>query len=167
MSNSIEIRQGKYPTAHVPGAQSLGDVFAEWQERGFTPVEVTRDQVLQRIEIIHDPLKGELTWKTSGSLDGLGMTLLATQATMLMPAILTADGAMSICEYFTRGQGQLDLGTGEAAVMVAFKDGRLALDWQPKETPIAAKKLLAAALLFLLARDAGLPIERLAESLGV
>ena len=97
-------------------------------------------------------------------MDGLIACEMITNAAFLMPAILVVDGAMSIAEYFTNGVGQLDLGTGEAAVMIAFKNGRLAIDWTPKEAPaptIAAKKLLAIALLRLIAEDAGLPMERL------
>ncbi len=155
-----------FPHAQVPGAKSLQEVFDEWKRRGIKPVEITEGEQLQRIVITHDPIKGELKWETKGPMDGLMASLLTLNATMLMPAIVTADAALSIAEYFTRGPGQLDLGTGTAAVMIGFQDGRLVLDWTPKNAPIAAKKLLATALLFMIAKDAGLPIERLLKLFG-
>lgn len=154
-----------FPMAQVPGATSLNQVFAQWKKRELKPVEVTRAETIQRITIEHDPLKGELKWETQGPLDGLIATEIITNAAFLMPAILTADGAFSIAEYFTKGAGQLDLGT--AAVMVGFQNGKLVLDWTPKDAPIAAKKLLAAAMLFMIAKDAGLPMENLLKSLGL
>ncbi len=166
MSDQLTGGNEIFPVTQVPGTQPLAEVFMQWKKRGLEPVEVTRESVLQRIEITHDPLEGKLTWKSSGNMDGLGTVLMALEATCLMPAFVVADAAFSICDYFTRGDGQLDLGTGEAAVMVAFKDGRLALDWQPKDAPIAAKKLLASALIFMLAKDAGLPLEKLLRAFG-
>lgn len=150
-----------FPAAQVPGATSLNQVFAQWKKRGLKPVEITDGDQLQRITITHDPLKGKLKWETQGSLDGLIATEIITNAAFLMPAILTAEGAFSIAEYFTKGPGQLDLGTGTAAVMIGFQNGKLVLDWTPKDAPIAAKKLLAAALLFMIAKDAGLPLEKI------
>lgn len=155
-----------FPAAQVPGAKSLAEVFAAWKKRGLKPVEITEGEQLQRIIITHDPLKGELKWETRGPLDGLMATEMIANAAFLMPAILTAEAAFSIAEYFTRGAGKLDLGTGTAAVMIGFQDGKLVLDWTPKDAPIAAKKLLAAALLFMIAKDAGLPLENLLKSLG-
>ncbi len=156
-----------FPNAMVPGAQTMSDVLAVWKLCGLKPVQITDGDQLQRITLTHDPLRGELKWETQGPLDGLLATEMIANAALLMPAIITADGALSIAEYFTRGPGQLDLGTGEAGVVVVFKEGRMALDWEPKDAPIAAKKLLAAALLFMVARDAGLPIERLLAALGM
>lgn len=147
--------------AQVPGATSLNQVFAQWKKRGLEPVEVARADTIQRITIEHDPLDGKLTWKTSGPMDGLMTQLLTVNALVLMPSLVVGDAAVSIAEYFTTGKGRIDLGTGTAAVMIGFQDGKLVLDWTPKDAPIAAKKLLAAALLFMIAKDAGLPIERL------
>ncbi|MBI3385760.1 hypothetical protein HY031_01600 [Candidatus Gottesmanbacteria bacterium] len=131
------------------------------------PVEVARADTIQRITIEHDPLDGKLTWKTSGPMDGLMAQLLAVNAAVLMPSIIVGDAAVSIAQYFTTGKGRVDLGTGTAAVMIGFQDGKLVLDWTPKDAPIAAKKLLAAALLFMIAKDAGLPMERLLKSFGM
>ena len=89
-----------------------------------------------------------------------------TKAAFLMPSVVVGDAAQSIAEYFTIGDGQIDLGSGEAAVMIAFKDGKLAIDWEPRDAPIAAKKLLAVALLRMIAEDAGLPIEKLFRALS-
>jgi hypothetical protein len=155
-----------FPAAQAPGATSLKDVFAQWKRRGLEPVEVTRAETIQRITIEHDPLDGKLTWKTSGPMDGLMTQLITVNALMLMPSLIVADAAVSIAGYFTTGKGRVDLGTGTAAVMIGFENGKLVLDWQPKDAPIAAKKLLAAALLFMIAKDAGLPMENLLKSLG-
>lgn len=150
-----------------PEERPLPEVLAEWRARGLTPTEITDGEQLQRITITHDPLRGQLKWETKGPLDGLIATELIADAALLMPAVVVGDAAVSIAEYFTRDEGRLDLGTGQATVIVAFSNGRLALDWQPKEAPIAAKKLLAAALLYLVARDAGLPLENLLRALGM
>lgn len=99
-------------------------------------------------------------------MDGLMTQLLTVNALMLMPSLIVADAATSIAGYFTTGKGRIDLGTGTAAVMIGFENGKLVLDWTPKDAPIAAKKLLAAALLFMIAKDARLPMENLLESLG-
>jgi len=153
--------EGRFPTAQAPGATTLAEVLETWRARGLQPVEITEGEQLQRIIITHDPLRGELKWETQGPMDGLIATEVATNAMLLMPAILVAEGAFSIAEYFTRGPGKLDLGTGQAGVVVGFKDGRLSLAYDPPDAPIAAKKLLAAALLFMVTRDAGLPLEKL------
>lgn len=155
-----------FPAAQVSGAKSLKQVFAEWKKRGLEPVEVARADTIQRIIIEHDPLDGKLTWKTQGPMDGLMTQLLSINALVLMPSLVVGDAAVSIAEYFTTGKGKVDLGTGTAAVMVGFQDGRLVLDWTPKDAPLAAKKLLAAALLFMIAKDAGLPLENLLKAMG-
>lgn len=160
----------RFPTAMVEGATSLPEVFRAWKERwGLEPKEVTAEQVLQRVTLVHDPLKGELTWKTE-NLDGLGAMLQAVEATVLMPCVITAEGALSIAQYFTQGPGRLDIGTGEAGLIIGFRDGRLVWDWQPKDVPcpkIVAKKLLAALLLSMIAEDTGLPIERILKAFGM
>ncbi|MBI4999672.1 hypothetical protein HZB97_02800 [Candidatus Gottesmanbacteria bacterium] len=46
-----------FPSAQVPGAKSLKQVFTQWKKRGLEPVEVSREATIQRIEITHDPLK--------------------------------------------------------------------------------------------------------------
>lgn len=163
---AVSKKQGMFPMAQVPGATSLNQVFAQWKKRGLEPVEVSRAETIQRITIEHDPLDGKLTWKTEGPMDGLMTQLLTVNALILMPSLIVADAAVSIAEYFTTGAGRIDLGTGTAAVMIGFQDGKLVLDWTPKDAPIAAKKLLAAALLFMIAKDAGLPLEKLLKSLG-
>ena len=162
----ITKKQNLFPTAQVPGATSLNQVFAQWKKRGLEPVEVTRDQTVQRIIIEHDPLDGKLTWKTEGPMDGLMTQLLTVNALVLMPSVIVGDAAVSIAQYFTSGKGRIDLGTGTAAVMIGFENGKLVLDWTPKDAPIAAKKLLAAALLFMIARDGGLPLAEILGSLG-
>lgn len=163
---AVSQRQKLFPAAQVPGATSLKQVFAAWKKRGLEPVDVARADTLQRITIEHDPLDGKLTWKTQGPMDGLMAQLLAVNALVLMPSLIVADSAVSIAQYFTTGKGRIDLGTGTAAVMIGFENGKLVLDWQPKDAPVAAKKLLAAALLFMIAKDAGLPLENLLKSLG-
>lgn len=155
-----------FPAAQVPRAKSLAQVFEEWKKRGLEPVDVARADTIQRITIEHDPLDGKLTWKTQGPMDGLMTQLLTVNALMLMPSLIVADAAVSIAGYFTTGPGKVDLGTGTAAVMIGFENGKLVLDWQPKDAPVAAKKLLAAALLFMIAKDAGLPMENLLNALG-
>lgn len=167
MSNDVVVQKELFPTAQAAGALTESDVFARWRERGMEPVEVTPEQTIQRIVIEHNTLTGELKWTCSPNMDGLMAILNATRTAVLMPSLLVGDAAMSLCEYFTSGAGQLDLGTGKAAVVIGFDNGRMVLDWQPKDAPIAAKKLLAAALIFMVAKDAGLPIERLMKAMGM
>ena len=166
MNDCIE-RVDKFSTALATGALTESDVFAQWRGRGLEPVEVTPEQTIQRIVIEHHTLTGELRWTCSPNMDGLMAILNATRTALLIPSLLVGDAAMSLCEYFTSGAGQLDLGSGKAVVVIGFDNGRLALDWQPKDSPIAAKKLLAAALIFMVAKDAGLPIERLMSAMGI
>lgn len=128
---------------------------------GLEPKEITEDQALQRIIITHNPLKGQISWETK-NLDGLAAILTAIEATVLMQAIVTARGAVSLCTEFTRGDKQLDLGTGEAVAVVAFKDSRLI--WDGKPNRLAVKRLLAAVLLGLIAQDDGEPFEQLIHS---
>ncbi len=166
MPNDLIVQKPEFPLAQVPSATSLEEVFAAWKERGLKPVELTQEETTQRIVIEHDPLRGNLKWTSSPNMEGMGVILHAAETTVLMPAVVTAEGAVSITEYFLRGQGKIDLGTGSAAVMLAFKDGRLAIDYQPKDSPIAAKKLLAAAFISLIAKDAGIPIENILVTLS-
>ncbi len=167
MPNDLIVQKEEFPLAQVPSATSLEEVFAAWKERGLKPVELTQEETVQRIVIEHDPLKGKLKWTASPNMDGMGVVLHAAEATILMPAVVTAEGAVSIAEYFLRGEGKIDLGTGSAAVMLAFKDGRLAIDYEPKTNgDVAAKKMLAAAFLSLVAKDAGIPIENIIVTLS-
>jgi len=119
----------------------------------------TEAETVQRIVITHDPLNGQLKWTISPNMDGLMATLLATNTLALMPALVVADAAVSIAEYFTTGEGRADLGTGEAAVMIAFRNGRLAVDSLPANNKTALRKLLATTLMALLAADDGHPLE--------
>src|SRR3990167_7458340 len=130
---AISQKSGLFPAAQVPGAASLKQVFAQWKKRGLEPVEVSRAETVQRIVIEHDPLDGQLKWTTSGNMDGLMAQLLTVNAAVLMPSIIVGDAAVSIAEYFTTGKGRVDLGTGTAAVMIGFQDGKLVLDWTPKD----------------------------------
>ena len=82
--DELIVREELFPTAQAPGAESFDDVIAAWKARGLEPVEVAKDAVIQRIEITHDPTRGELSWKTTGNMDGLHATLLAMQATCLI-----------------------------------------------------------------------------------
>ncbi len=166
MTDALIKINNRYPMAQVPNAQSSTDVLAEWKRRGFTWQELTREQALQTILIEHDPLDGKMVITPSKNMDGLLIILHAAEAAFLVPAVLVADAAQSIAEYFTVGKGQVDLGTGEAMVVVVFKDGRLAVDFEPRDAPIAAKKLLAVALLRMIAQDAGLPIQNLFGALN-
>jgi len=166
MSKKLAKIQPRYPMAQIPNALTTEEVVTAWREKGFAPQQISDTEALQTITITNDPLHAKLSWQASANLDGLGITLHATEATLLMQSVITAEGAQSICEYFTKGDGRIDLGTGEAMVLVAFKNGRLALDWNPKDAPIAAKKLLANALLYMIAKDAGLPLENLLTAFG-
>lgn len=160
-------RDTKFPTAQVDGAVSLAAVLEAWKERGLEPVDIARSDTVQKITIEHDPLDGKLTWSVTGNMDGLMAQLLAVNALVLMPSLIVGDAVMSIAEYFTTGAGRIDLGTGEAAVVIAFKEGRLSMDSMPKDNPIAVRKLMAAALLYLLAQDNGNPTERFLKAFGM
>src|SRR3990167_7776098 len=112
-SQAIEPRRELFPASQVAGATSVADVLAAWKEQGLEPQDVARADTLQRISIEHDPLDGKLKWTTSGPMDGMMAILLAVQT------------AISMGEYFLQGAGRVDMPSGEAAVVIAFKDGRL------------------------------------------
>lgn len=166
MTDKLQKTRERFPFAQVPGALTADDVFKAWRERGFEPQEMSDSDILQTIKIINDPVRGTMQWSASKNLDGLGIIANTLKAVLSMQAIITAECAQSVCEYFTKGEGRIDLGTGEAMVLIVFKNGRLALDWNPKDAPIAAKKLLASALLYMIAEDAGLPLENLLNAFG-
>ncbi len=165
MSDELVVTTERYPFAQVQGAQSMQDVLEAWKERGWKPVQLSIDDLIQTVKISLNPKNGDLSWECSANMvDGLMATLLATEATFLMPSLVTAEGAISLAEYFARGEGRPDLGTGEAMVIIGFKDGKLKIDWEPKDRPIACKKLLAMALMCLLISDTQkLPMERIWE----
>jgi hypothetical protein len=166
VTDSLEKVAERFPMAQVSGAQSLAEIDAQWKERGYIGRLLTKEQTIQRIVIERDPIEGKLTWTISPNQDGLLAVLNATSAAYLMPCVVVGDVAQSIAEYFCVGDGRVDIGSGKAVVIVAFKDGKLAIDFEPRGAPIAAKKLLAIALLRLLAEDAGLPIDKIMQAIG-
>jgi hypothetical protein len=155
----------RFPSAQVQGARSLQEVLDAWEKRGLNPVELTTEETIQRITIEHDPLNGKLTWTISRNMDGLMATLIATNTLVLMPSLIVSETVKSIATYFVEGEGRGDLGSGEAMVLIAFKDGRLVIDSMPKDNKIAIRKLLAATLITLLAQDNRNPIEEFAGTL--
>ena len=153
-TQAVEPRREMFPMAQVEGATDIAQVLAAWKERGLEPQDVSRADTIQRITIEHDPLDGKLSWKSSGPMDALMTIWLAVNA------------AISIGDYFTNGAGRADMPTGEAAVVIAFKDGRLSIDTLPKDEPLAAEKLLTSVLAYLWAKNNGHPVERFLRVFG-
>ena len=165
-TQAVEPRRELFPMAQVPGATTLAEVEQAWKAAGLKMEEASRADLLQRIEIIHDPLDGKITVNTHGPQSGAMVQLLIINALVLMPSIIVADAAMNMLEYFTTGPGKIDMEAGEAKVIVGFKDGRLVLGFDPPDKQIAAEKLLARALLYLFAKNNGLPLERFLRAFG-
>ena len=152
-SVAIEPRREMFPMAGVPGATDLTEVIEAWKERGLEAEEISRADTLQQIVTSHDPLNGQLTWKTSGPMDAL------------MAVWLAVNTAISIGEYFTQGTGRVDMPTGEVVVIMGFKNGRLSIA-QPEGNQLAAEKLLTNVLRYFWARSNGNPVERFAQAFG-
>ena len=153
-TQAIEPHRELFPAAQVAGATSVADVLAAWKERGLEPQEVSRADILQWIKIEHDPLDGKLKWTTSGLMDGMMAILLAVQT------------AISMGEYFLQGAGRVDMPSGEAAVVIAFRDGRLSFDITPKDNQLAAEKLVAALLAYWWAKTNGHPLDQFMGAFG-
>ena len=165
-SQAIEPRRELFPHAGVPGVISLAEIEAAWTARGLKMQEANRADLLQRIEIVHDPLDGQITVNTHGPQSSAMVQLLMINAIVMMPCLIVADATMSMLEYFTTGPGKIDMETGEAKVFIGFKDGRLVVGIDPPDNQLAAEKLLGRALLYLLAKSNGLPLERFLKAFG-
>ena len=159
--NQIAPIEERFPFCNVLGITNLQEFTEYCKANNLAPTQLTREETQQRITITHDPLEGKLHWEITPNMDGLMATLIAGEALFLMPSLVVGDAVASIAEYFTQGKGHIDLGTGEAFVAVGFKDGKLSIQFEPHDKPIALKKLLMAALLSVLASDAGMPMENI------
>jgi len=59
-----------FPTALVPNAKDLDDVFESWKEVGLTPTEVSEDDLISEIKIEAGKHNGELNWSVEKA-DGI------------------------------------------------------------------------------------------------
>ena len=150
---AIAPRREMFPNAGVQGAQDLQTVLAAWEADGRVATEVSRADTLQQIITTHDPLDGELTWKSSGPMDALQTIWLAVMT------------AISIGEYFTQGAGRVDMPTGEVVVIMGYKDGKLSIA-QPSGNQLAAEKLLTSVLAYFWAKNNSDPVERFLRAFG-
>ena len=157
--------QEAFPTSMVPGAKSLPDVLRGWKDQwNFVPKEMSEEDIIQRIVIEYDPLKGTISWIPSKNMDGLGQMLTTMEAWLSMPSIIVGDALLNMIGYYLSSEGRIEIGTGQAAVIIGFEDGRLFSDSHPKDVPvpeIAEKKLLVGRLLYLLAKSQNLPGEQI------
>lgn len=164
-SKSIASITEAFPAAMVKGARSHLDVIKGWKEKwNFVPKEMSEEDIIQRIVIEFNPLTGEVSWTPSKNMDGLGQMLTTMEAWLSMPSIIIGDAMLSMIQYYLSSKGRIKVGTGRAAVIIGFEDGRLFSDSHPKNVPvpeISEKKLLVARLLYLLARAQGLPAEQI------
>ena len=152
---AVEPFREMFPHAGVPGASDFNQVLQVWKEKwGLEPHDVARADTLQSIDIVHDPLDGKLTWNKRGPMDGLMTIWLAVSA------------AISIGEYFSNGAGRIDMPSGEAAVGIVYKDGRLSFDSQPKGNQLALEELLTSLLRYFWAKQNGNPVERFLQAFG-
>lgn len=141
MSN-IKPYQEAYPMAQAPGAQTLQQVFEQWQAHGLTPVECTTEELRQTITIEHDALKRDLKWSTR-KMDGV-------QALGIM-----ATAMVDMWRYFIKAEGRPELSSGLASVAVRLEGNRLTVGLNPVDDPTVVKGALIAALFEVIDRDRG------------
>ena len=166
--NQIAPSKERLPFCNVPGVTDLAGFMEYCQQHNLTPTQVTQDEILHRVSATLDLKTGIIKgWEISPNFpDGMMACLVAGEAVFLLPSLVMASAAMSLVEYFTKGEGHIDLGSGEAFVAIGFKDGKLSIQFEPHDKPIALKKLLMAALLSVLASDAGMPMEKIWKLFG-
>jgi hypothetical protein len=142
MTNGIVKHEQKFPTAHVPGATSIEEVFEAWESAGLQPVEVASEDLEQRISIKHNALTGQVEWRTE-KMDGVqALGIMAT--TML-----------SLFEVFFKAQARPKFSSGEARVAVYLDGERLTVGISPLHDPTVVKGALAAALWEIVTRAGG------------
>jgi hypothetical protein len=130
----------KYPTARVPGALTLADVFAGWEAAGLTPVEVSTEDLAQRINIEYNALTTQLKW-TTDNMDGV-------QALGIM-----ADAFLSMFSEFFKAKPRPKFSSGQARVMVNLDGNQLAVALDPLHDPTVVKGVLGAALAEVITRS--------------
>ena len=125
-----------FPLAQVPGAQTLAEVFAAWKARGLTPVEVTREQFIQRISIEHDTFTGQMTIKRDGAdpLQTIGLLWEALIA-------VARDGLFA--------SPRPNLTSGKAAIALTLDGNTIQAIHDPPNDPVVLTGLLVADLLHL------------------
>ena len=63
MKNCNLVKQdNKFPSALVPNANNLDDVFKSWEESGLTPTEVSEEDLISEIKIEAGLHNGKLNW---------------------------------------------------------------------------------------------------------
>ncbi len=131
--------------------RSLEDFELWCAENGLKTQEVTRKEAMQRIIINHDPLDGEMSWKTE-------------QVTGLAAMGIMAQAFISMYEEFSQGSMRVDLGTGSAKIAVVFEDGQMRI--VSDNNDIAVRRILAMALAYYIAKGKQQPLDGFAKAFG-
>jgi len=133
MNNGLVKKEPLFPTAGVPGAMSLQDVFDGWKEKGLSPVEMTEEDFRQTIRIVYDSFKGNITWKGDNIW---GIHMLA----------LMADTMRSMVDYFLKDPARPKIYPGDCQIHIALKNNRMGIVFDQNKDPQLLKGMLVAAL---------------------
>lgn len=131
--NSIVKSIEEFPTAFVPGAGKLSDVFAEWKRRGLVPQEVTAEELRQTITIEHDTLNGKITYRRDG-------------ADALQTIALLWDAIRLIARHELFSNVRPKLNSGNAAIAISLDGNKITAIHDPPHDPVVLSGLLLADL---------------------
>lgn len=121
-------------------ASPVQSALTEWKAAGLEAVEVSSEDLTQRITIKHNALTTEVTWRTE-KMDGV-------QALGIM-----ADVFFSMFQEFVKARPRPKFTSGQARVMVNLEGNQLAVALDPLHDPTVVKGALAAALAEVIARS--------------
>ncbi len=133
-------KEEKFPLARVPGAQTLAEVFAAWDAAGLTPVEVSTEDLQQRIKISHDALTHQVSWTTE-KMDGV-------QAIAIM-----ADALFSMFSEFFKAQPRPAFSSGKARILINLDGNDLSVAMEPMNDPTVLTGVAAATLAEIIYRS--------------
>ncbi len=140
MSNDLANHEERFPMARTPGAQTLPEVFEQWQEWGLEPVEVSQEQLRQLITIEHNALTQELTWRVERADGAQALGILAT-------------AMWSMFQQFFKEKSRPRLTSGAARIAIQLDGDRLTVGLDRLDDPVVVKGAVAAALWELIDRS--------------
>src|SRR5574341_1259191 len=115
----------------TPAARSLQEVLGKMKEAGLTPVEVTEIDVIQRVIIEHNVLRGELTYRRE-KLDAL----------QAMAMLWDAIRIIARTELFSETRTRLN--SGRAAIALTLDGNRIQAIHDPPNDPFVLVGILLA-----------------------
>lgn len=132
-------------------SQGVKDFMASLTEKGLVPLEITPDDLIQRVTITHNAAAGQFDWKAEK---------IGEQAIGLL-----ADVMRDMWVYFFKQPLRPRLASGHAKVCLDLNGDTLSMsfglvdpahpDLPPIADPLVAKAMLSAALFFLSEKTAG------------